>query len=187
MNKFLLITCGLLLSASVSATEVAGVKLPDSAQVGSQQLVLNGAGIRTKWFFKIYVGALYLTQKQTSAEAIIAGEQAHRVALHMKRELSSKKLYSAFNEGIEANHTPAELTALDAELKQMAQIFAAMKEVQEGDVITLDYMPGDGTQISVSGAVLGTIAGAAFNRAVLRIWLGSEPAQEDLKKEMLGG
>jgi hypothetical protein len=187
MKKLLLIACGLLLSASVSALEVAGVKLPDTAQVGSASLLLNGAGIRTKLFFKVYVGALYLPQKQKLAEAIIADEHEHRVALHMVRDLSSKKLLHAFIEAIEANHTPAELTGLDEQLKQMTQIFDSMKEVKPGDIITLDYLPASGTQISVNGTALGSIAGAAFNRALLKIWLGSKPAQEDLKKEMLGG
>jgi hypothetical protein len=187
MNKIVLIVCGLLLSVSASAMEVAGVKLPDSAQVGNQQLVLNGAGIRSKWFFKVYVGALYLTQKQSSADAVIADGNVHRIALHMLRGLGSKKLYGAFSEAIEANHTPAELEAMAADLKQMAEIFDEVKEVKEGDVITLDYLPGSGTQISVNGTARGTIAGDVFNRALLRIWLGSKPAQEDLKKEMLGG
>ena len=110
-----------------------------------------------------------------------------RVALHILHELSSKKLFNAFSEAIEANHTPAELAALDAQLKQMAQIFDAVKEVKPGDVITLDYLPASGTQISVNGMARGTIAGAAFNRALLKIWLGSKPVQNDLKKDMLGG
>ncbi|MBI4807983.1 MAG: chalcone isomerase family protein [Nitrosomonadales bacterium] len=187
MKKTILLVCGLLLSWNVNALEVAGVKLADTAQVGSTSLQLNGAGIRTKLFFKIYVGALYLPQKQTLAEAIIADEREHRVALHIVRDLSSEKLLNAFNEAIEANHTKDELTALDAQLKQMAQIFNAVKEVKPGDVITLDYLPASGTQIGVNGTARGTIAGAAFNRALLKIWLGNKPVQVDLKKEMLGG
>lgn len=187
MKRILWMICGLLLSWNVDALEVAGVKLPDTALVGTANLQLNGAGIRTKLFFKVYVGALYLPQRQTSAEAIIADEHEHRVALHIVRDLGSDKLLHAFNEAIEANHTAAELTALAAQLKQMAEIFNAVKEVKPGDVITLDYLPVSGTQISVNGAARGTIAGAAFNKAVLKIWLGSKPAQEDLKKGMLGG
>ena len=187
MKSTMLMICGLLLSWNVNALEVAGVKLADTAQVGNASLQLNGAGIRTKLFFKIYVGALYLPQKQAAAEAIIADEREHRVALHIVRDLSSEKLLNAFNEAIAANHSKEELAALDAQLKQMAQIFNAVKEVKPGDVVTLDYLPASGTQISVNGAARGTIAGAAFNRALLRIWLGNKPVQDDLKKEMLGG
>jgi hypothetical protein len=187
MNKVLLLVCGLLLSCNVWALEVAGVKLPDTAQVGNATLQLNGGGLRTKFFIKIYVSALYLPQKQPLADSVIADEHEHRVALHMLHELSSKKLYGAFSEAIEVNHSQAELAALGAQLKQMAQIFDEVKEVKPGDVITLDYLPASGTQISVNGAARGTIAGEAFNRALLRIWLGSKPVQDDLKKAMLGG
>lgn len=187
MNRIFLAGMLYMFALPVFATEVAGVKVVDTVQVGAQTLLLNGAGVRNKWMFKVYVGALYLPQKETSAEAVIAGEHPHRVALRMLRDLGSKKLYGAFSEAIEANHTPAELAALDAELKQMAQIFDAIGEAREGDLITLDYLPADGTQIGVNGTVRGTIAGAAFNRALLQIWLGRKPAQESLKKEMLGG
>lgn len=187
MKKLLLGMVVCLLCIPAMALEVAGVKLADTAQVGAQPLLLNGAGVRTKWFFKVYVGALYLSQKQGSADAVIADGREHRIALHMLRDLGSKKLYGAFSEAIAANHTPAELNALDAELRQMAQIFDAIKEAKQGDVITLDYLPASGTQISVNGTAGGTIPGAAFNRALLKIWLGGKPAQESLKKELLGG
>lgn len=187
MKKILLIIFGLLLSWNANALELAGVKLSDTAQVGNTSLQLNGAGIRTKLIFKVYVGALYLPQKQTSADAIIADDHEHRVALHMLREMGSEKLFNAFNDAITANHTPAEMGALDSQLKQMAQIFSAVKEVKPGDVITLDYLPSSGTQINVNSTALGSIVGGAFNRALLKIWLGSKPVQEDLKKGMLGG
>lgn len=187
MKKLVLLVCAALLSWNASALEVAGVQLADTVQLGAASLRLNGAGVRTKLIFKVYVAALYLPQKQTSAQAVIAGERERRVALHLLRDLSSTKLLGAFNEAIEANHTSAELAALDAQLKQMVQIFNAVKEVKSGDVITLDYLPAEGTRISVNGSVRGTIAGAEFNRALLRIWLGDKPAQESLKVELLGG
>ncbi len=187
MKKLMLLVCAALLSWNANALELAGVKLADKALLGNASLQLNGAGLRTKLIFKVYVAALYLPQKQTSAQAIIADEREHRVALHILRDLSSAKLLAAFNEAIEANHTPTELTALDAQLKQMTQIFDAVKEVKSGDVITLDYLPASGTQISVNGSVRGTIAGAAFSRALLRIWLGDKPAQEGVKTGLLGG
>ena len=187
MKKILWVVCCVLLGWNANATELAGIKLSDKAQLGEVSLQLNGAGIRTKLFFKIYVGALYLPQKQSSAEAIIADEHEHRMALHILHELSSEKLFTALNEAIKENHTAVEFGALDEQLKQMAKIFDAVKEVKPGDVITLDYLPVSGTQIGVNGTVRGTIAGASFNRALLRIWLGDKPVQGDLKKGLLGG
>lgn len=187
MKKLLLGMAVCLLCMPAVALEVAGVKLSDTAQVGTQALVLNGAGVRSKWFFKVYVGALYLPQKQSVADMVIAEEQPQRIAMHMLRDLGSKKLYGAFNEAIQANHDGAELKAMKVQLKQMGDIFNQIGEAKQGDVITLDYQPAGGTQISLNGKVYGTVAGAAFKRALLKIWLGNKPAQDDLKKAMLGG
>ncbi|MGC2165019.1 MAG: chalcone isomerase family protein [Gallionella sp.] len=186
MKKLCLVFCCVLFACNVWAIEIAGVKPATEVQLGTQLLKLNGAGVRTKFFFKVYVAALYLPQKQKSAEAIIAGDHQYRIALHMLRDLSSEKLFKAFNDAIEANHSAAELGAMGAEIKQMAGIFDAAKQVKEGDAITLDYLPGIGTQISINGTLRGTIGGIEFNRAILRIWLGRNPAQEDLKEGMLG-
>ena len=187
MKKFACILAGVVLSANVAAAELAEVKMPDTVQLDGQQLVFNGAGLRTKFFFKIYVAALYLTQKQTDGAAVMADEHVHRLALHIKHELGSEKLYNAFNDAIVSNQSPAELAALDSQLKQMRRIFDTVHEVKLGDVIDLDYLPASGTQISVNGKAYGTIAGAAFNRAMLQIWLGDKPVQSDLKKGLLGG
>lgn len=187
MKNPLLIICGVLLSWSASALDLAGIHLADKMQIGDTVLQLNGGGIRTKFFFKIYVGALYLPQKQTSAEAIIADEHKHRIAMYILHELSGEKLFSAFNDAIEANHSAAELAALDAQIQEMKQIFEAVHEVKPGDIIMLDYLPDSGTRITVNGTERGIIAGAAFNRALLKVWLGNNPVQDDLKKGMLGG
>jgi len=187
MKKLIGILAAVLLSTNLSALEFAEVQLPDSVQLGEQKLVLNGAGLRTKFFFKIYVAALYLPQKQSSGAAILADEHAHRMALHIKHELGSEKLYNAFNDAIVSNQSAAELAALDSQLKQMRQIFDAVHEVKPGDVIDLDYLPASGTQISLNGKPYGTIAGAAFNRAMLQLWVGDKPVQSDLKKGLLGG
>ncbi|MEQ1589775.1 MAG: chalcone isomerase family protein [Gallionella sp.] len=187
MKKILLVITCLLLGWNVSAKEVAGVKLADTVQLGGSSLVLNGAGVRTKVIFKVYVAGLYIAQKQTTAGTVLSDTNPQRVALHMMRELNSEKLLDAFNEAIVENHTPAELSALSTSLKQMTDIFHQVKAVQEGDVITLDYVAASGTQIGVNGTPRGTIAGETFHRALLKIWLGNKPVQDDLKKSLLGG
>lgn len=187
MKKVLLLVCCLLISWNACALELADVSLPDKVKVWDTNLQLNGAGIRTKFFFKVYVAGLYLTQKQTIAENILADGQVHRVALHFKRELSSEKLLGAFNDAIEANSSAAELAEIDPQLKLMTQIFNNVKGVKEGDVIWLDYLPAAGTRISVNGMPQGMVPGPSFNRALLKIWLGNKPVQDSLKEGMVGG
>jgi hypothetical protein len=186
MKKILLLICCVFLSWNANALEVAGVKLADSVHLGSRDLVLNGAGVRTKFFFKIYVAALYLGEKAHVAEAALNQSGEKRIALHVLRELSDEQMLHGFNEVMVANHTPAEMQSLQPQLKELTAIFHAVKTIKEGDVVTLDYLPDSGTQINVNGVLKGNIAGAVFNRALFKIWLGDKPAQADLKQKMLG-
>jgi Chalcone isomerase-like len=189
LNQILIIIALVLLPCAVPAAEVEGVKLPDNARVteGGAELVLNGAGVRTRFMFRVYVGALYVQKKTSAASAVISDAGAKRIALYMLRELSSAQFVSALEDGLKNNHSAEELAKLDAAIKQLRAIFDAVKTAKAGDVILIDYLPGAGTRITVNGAVRGTIPGDDFNRALLRIWLGDNPADGDLKKGLLGG
>jgi hypothetical protein len=63
------------------AAEVAGVKVDERVKLGSSELQLNGAGIRTRLFFKVYVGALYLPERKSSAIEVLALRGAKRVSM----------------------------------------------------------------------------------------------------------
>jgi Chalcone isomerase-like len=169
---------------TVSALEVAGVNVADKARVGASELVLNGAGIRTRVIFKLYVGALYLAEKTSAAAEALAPKGAKRVALTMLRDLSAQQLNEAFENGIQANSSAAELDALKPRIAELLSLFT---DAKKGDVILLDFLPESGTAVSVNGAVKGKpIPGEDFYPALLRIWLGDKPVDGDLKKSMLG-
>jgi hypothetical protein len=111
---------------------------------------------------------------------------AKRIAMHMLRDLDAEQLFSALNDGLKKNHAPDQLAKLEPQVKQLEEIFNAVKAAKKGDAILLDYLPGAGTRVTVRGDDKGTIAGEEFSRALLRIWLGEEPADASLKKAMLG-
>lgn len=66
MFKKLLLLCSvvLILTSVGYAKEVGGINMPDTLAAGTDTLILNGAGIRTKFFIKAYVTGLYLKKKQ---------------------------------------------------------------------------------------------------------------------------
>ena len=183
--KLIVATLFFTLTISAQALELKGVKIDETAQVGGSALVLNGAGVRTKLMFKVYVAGLYLTQKQVDANAVINDTGNKRVSMHFLRELSAEKLLHGMNEGFEDNNSVAEMTAIDAQMKAFRQMMASAKAVKEGDVIVLD-LTSTGTQVSLNGKTLGNIEGAGFNQALLRVWLGAQPVDAALKKSMLG-
>ena len=184
-TKFVFAMCLFVLTFCAQALEVKGVKVDESVQVGVNTLVLNGAGVRTKMMFKVYVAALYLGQKQTDANSVIGDHGSKRVAMHFLREVSSEKLMHGMDEGFGENNNASEMTAIEPQMKSFRQMMMSAKEVKEGDVILLDYIPNS-TQVSLNGKVLGKIEGEAFNQALLRVWLGAHAVDASLKKAFLG-
>lgn len=185
MRKWLVALLALCFAAPALAAEVGGVKLPDKAAVGGQELVLNGAGIRTKAIFKVYVGSLYVPAKAADLNAVLA-KGPRRIQMNLLRNLSPDDLVNALVDGMKDANTAAEIAAVKAQTDQMVAIMKAFGEVKEGNVVTLDFVDG-ATAIGFNGAAKGTIAGEPFNRALTKIWVGEKPVQADLKKAMLGG
>ncbi len=187
VSRALAFSALLLLSLPGSAAEVAGVKLADKAQVEARELVLNGAGLRMRLFFKVYVIALYLPEKSRDAAAVLAAPGPKRVTLHMLRDVGADTFSEALIDGLKANHAEADYRALEPRVKQLEAIMAGVKEAKKGLDIALDWT-GAATRVSIRGSPAGEpLAGEDFYRALLRIWLGEHPVQDDIKKDLLGG
>jgi hypothetical protein len=189
MRRFLFAAIFVVALTGVRAAEVAGVKLDDRLRLapGGPELVLNGAGIRTRVFFKVYVGALYLPEKKVAASDVLALAGPKRVAMAMLRDLTAQQLSEALAEGISNNSSAAEQAALKARVDELLAIMNSLGEAKKGDAIALDFLPESGTRVVVNGQSRGkSIAGEDFYRALLRIWLGDKPVDDDLKKGMLG-
>ena len=125
----------LLAAPGLYAAEVAGVKVDDRIQVGSHALVLNGAGLRSKFFVKVYVGALYVGQKATTPDAIYDSPQPRRIVMRLLRDLDAHSLNEALDDGLKSNHTPSELAVMQSQADQLAGIMKAIGKAREGDTI----------------------------------------------------
>ncbi len=182
MRKTLLgLACVCAFSLPVVAATLAGVTLPDTVTVGNQTLVLNGMGLRTKLFIKVYVGGLYLEKKSGDAGAIVKSDAAKRVVLHfIYGEVSRDQLVEAFTDGFKGN-------APSATQAQVDQFVGALEAMKKGEQLVVTYVPGAGTTLSLRGKDKLTIAGLPFAQAVFSVWLGPKPPTSDLKKGMLGG
>ncbi len=176
----------LVLAAGPAASrEVGGVAVPETARLADgTELVLNGAGLRTKFFFRIYAGALYLRRPLHEAAAVLADPGPKRVLMRfIYKKVTRDKLAAAWEDGFRANLDEAAYAAL---APRLARFNALFPDLGEGDEVRLDYLPGEGTQIWIDGRLAGTIPGADFHRALLAVWLGESPADWGLKEAMLG-
>jgi len=185
IRNFALLTILCITSIAAMAAEVGGVKLDDKVSVGGQELVLNGAGIRTKFFVKVYVGSLYVPAKSTTTAAVLA-KGPRRVQLNMLRDVTSDQMQEALVDGLKQGNSATDAAAVQPQIDQLASIIKSLGPLKEGNVLAFDFVDG-ATKVSLNGADKGSIPGEAFNKALLNAWLGDNPVQADLKKAMLGG
>jgi hypothetical protein len=173
------------LSTSALGAECIGVTVPDSAKVGSADLVLNGLGIRkaTMLSVKVYVAGLYLPEKSTDADAILGADRPWRLVLRFVRDVGASDIRDALDEGFE-NTVPDKLDALQSRIDALN---AQVVDFKEGQYLSYDYDPAQGTVIDVNGKTGNPIEGADFANALLAISIGPEPPNEDLKTGLLGG
>ncbi len=174
------------LAVKVSAAELSGVYVEDRIQTADgQPLVLNGVGLREKFWVDVYVGSLYLTEKSADVARILSRPGPWRVQLDfVYKEVSRDKLLEAWREGFEGNQSAENLAALEDRIELFYGFFEG--GAVAGDQYAFDYAPGTGVHVSRNGEMLGTIEGEDFKTALLEIWLGNKPADKKLKKGMLG-
>ena len=173
--------------ANAQPVEIEGVELEPTAQVGGQLLQLNGAGLRTRAFFKVYVAGLYVPQKSNSAAALLAQKGPRRVAITMLRDVDADTFSTAVSDGLEANHTPQQLAGFKAQIAMLQANLKAIGVARKGRLIHFDFSPEGGTRILVDGQQKGSaIPGHDFFTAVLRNWIGENPVDAGLKRRLLG-
>jgi hypothetical protein len=183
VKKFLAIVAALAICATtLVASSLSGVTLPDTTQVGGKSLVLNGMGLRTKFFFKIYVAGFYLQKKSSDPDSIIKSDVPKRIVLQFVQGISKAQVAESFKEAFD-NNAPDAASEQQADI---ARLLGVVESVKTGDQMALTYLPGTGTTFSINGRDKLTIPSPAFRLAVFSIWFGPKPPNADLKKGLLG-
>ncbi len=185
MRKLFLVVALVFFVNPVWAAKVAGVAVEEQiVNDDGTALILNGAGVRKKFFFSIYVAGLYLEKPYKNATEVLADTGAKRLIMHfLYDEVGKDKLVEGWNEGFSANHDSKQLEALQSRIDTFNAMFD--QAMTEGDLVFFEYLPGKGTKVNIKGADKGIIEGKDFNDALLSIWLGKEPVGYDLRKDLL--
>jgi hypothetical protein len=183
MTLGLAATC---LAAQVApAAEIEGVRFVDRLSVGSAQLRLHSTGLlRYRALFKGYVAALYLgdTDGVPIAPDAVLEDVPRRLEIEYFWPIPASQLARATVEGISRNTDGATLERLR---RRIDQINALYEDIEPGDRYALTYLPEVGTVLSRNDRRLGVIEGADFSSALFAIWLGDQPLDESLRRQLL--
>jgi Chalcone isomerase-like len=175
------------LSPASAQVEVAGVKFDNNVELKGSKLQLNGAGIRTKAIFKVYAAGLYLQNKATTPELVLAMQGPKSMRVTMLRDIDAQELGNLLVRGVENNTTRDEFFKFAVGFQRMSDIFLAQKKLKAGDSFSMDYVPGVGTSVVVKGVQQGEpFKEPEFFSALMKIWLGNKPADSTLKEALLG-
>jgi hypothetical protein len=181
-GAFLALACGQVLAA----VEVGGYKYEDSLNVAGKDLVLNGAGIRTKLIFKVYSAGLYLQSKASTVDAVLKSEGPRRIRLVMMRDITSEDFGTAFMTSLNNNVSKEDRSKIVSQISKYGEMFGQLEAIKKGDTLDTDWIPGAGTQCYLNGKKIGSlIPDLLFYNSVLRIWLGDKPADSTLKTKLL--
>ena len=182
--KYLLLFIFVCLTSMNADQEIGGIKIPGSIKVADQQLTLNGAGTREKFWMDMYVGALFVKTKTQNATEIIAANDIMVMELTIVSGLiTSQKMSDAVDEGF-IKSTNNSLSSLQTRINQFKQIFK--DEIKKGDKYVFQYEPSKGLSIIRNGKLSAIIPGLDFKKALFGIWLCDNPADKDLKSQLLG-
>lgn len=174
-------------TAPRSTVDVLGTKFDSEITLAGQRLQLNGAGVRFRAVFRVYAAGLYLTQKAQTPQAVLTAPGPKRLNIVMLRDIDANELGKLFTRGMEKNASREDFAKSIPGTIRMGEIFAAKKRLASGESFQVDWIPGQGTLILINGKpAADPIKEPEFYSSLMKIWLGQDPADANLKDALLG-
>ncbi len=173
------------LSGPARGAEVGGARFAEQMEVGGAELSLHGVGLmRYRSLFNGYAAALYLdgsVAEEPTSVSVLA-DVPRRLEIEYFWSIPAEKLAEATLDGVARNTDPRTFEALRERVGRLNRLY---RDIEAGDRYALTYLPGVGTELAHNGRRLGVIEGADFSAALFAIWLGEQPLDESLRRQLL--
>ena len=185
-NLFGLVLLSACLAApSAARADLGGVSFSERLSVGTAELRLHGTGLlRYAGFLKGYAAALYLDDAfvlEATTRSVLQ-DVPRRIEIEYFWSIPARMFADATVEGIRQNTDDVAFETLRDRIDRLNALY---EDVEPGDRYALTYLPGVGTELALNGRSLGLVEGADFSRALFAIWLGHEPFDESLRRQLL--
>jgi hypothetical protein len=178
--QIFLLVFGLFLSTNSHAAEILGVHFQDNYKEEGIHLSLQGIGVKTSFFIKVFVAGFY---KDDRIATNILGQYVKKIEVEYFVNISAEKMNDFTIKSMRRNISSSEFEQITEQIALMNQYFVDLKP---GDRYALTFIPNVGTRFIYNGQLLGTIKGATFAKALFSTWLGEKPFDRKLKNKILG-
>ncbi len=173
-------------AVQAQSADVFGVHYAPSLEVEGQTLTLNGTGVAYRALAKLYTVGLYLPAKAHQTAGVMSQNGPKQLRFVLLRSMRVDELGKLITRGIEHNCSRPEFFSLIPAIRKMGEQFSHMRRLNAQDVFTIAYVPQQGTVFLINDAPVGAaIADPQFFPAILKVWLGEQPATTDLKNALL--
>ncbi|PKG80965.1 chalcone isomerase [Colwellia sp. 75C3] len=192
--KLLITTVAILIlsfTVNVSAKTVSDVEIAESIPFEDKTLLARGAGIRSKFFIDLYVASLFSEEyidssklSATDSYKVIHHPNINAIRLNIVSGLiTSQRMLDSIEQGFELA-TDGKSKEIDAHIIEFISVFDS--PIKKQDQFTFISEPGLGVHVLKNNKPLISINNEAFRQALLSIWLGSDPVDTDLQRDMFG-
>ena len=173
----------LLLTTSVQAIEVKGIRFAEQYVVDQEELMLTGAAA-LKWalLFDVYAGAFYLPEGVSGSNW--TEDVPKRLELAYFRNFKAEDFSSSSDKLLRDSLSAVDYQALEERLQRF---YALFRDIKPGDRYSLTYRFGTGTELRLNDELLGVAPGADFAVAYFGLWLGPQPINENFRDSLLDG
>ena len=184
MIKYISILLLLVVLTSSDVT-VSDVKFTERFHYKNNNFVLNGVGIREKYYIDLYVLGLYLKNKSKDVNKILNANEPQLFRLVCVSSLITPEKFNIAMENAFYNATNGHPEVYADEIRRLKIAFSGTW--LENDEFIIYYTPKIGLQLHKNNKLLDTFtSGIGFKTAIMKVWLGPQSVSESLKQQILG-
>ena len=185
MNRILHIVIFFVTFSLFSQTKVGKVQFNDADVFNGKELILNGAGEKGK----LYAIGLYLDFEVDGVEdGLVVAEKDATMAVTIKTisDINESKLKEIFRNGLERS-TDGNSYLFESKIREFLNLFPS--QINKYQIFKLVYTEKDQKltlyeNIEKIGSIDNSLE---FKKILFKIWLGENPVDSQLKKDLLGG
>ncbi|MFZ5841868.1 MAG: TonB family protein [Pseudomonadota bacterium] len=160
--------------------------VPEVTLAPNVTVQLRGIAVAQELRSDYYIGAIYLPE--WSPELVLAASETVPKRMQLKvlaERLSAREFQRHWKERIALNNPRSAWQPQGERILQFANAFR--DNLQRGDQIEFDFLPGRGTSVRLNGQVLTTITGDGFYPLLLSAWLGEIPPTKAFQNHLRSG